>query len=200
MFTGLIDAIGQVDEVRDTPEGREITIDSGYADLALGESVACNGVCLTVRECRGGRFAVAAVTTTLERTAIAQWRRNTRLNLERAMPAAGRFGGHIVQGHVDGVGDVTRVTRHGDATLVDILAPRELLALMVPLGSVAVDGVSLTVNALPAADQLQISLIEYTLSHTTLGDLGPGERVHLECDIVAKYVQRLLRGPVPSGP
>jgi len=112
------------------------------------------------------------------------------VNLERALRADARLGGHIVQGHVDSVGTVVAVQRDGDALLVDIDLPNGLAELMVPLGSVAIDGVSLTVNAL-TGDRLQVSLIEYTLNHSALGDLEPGARVHIETDIIGKYVRRL---------
>jgi riboflavin synthase len=135
---------------------------------------------------------VAAVLTTLGRTNILDWGAGTRVNLERAMRADSRLGGHIVQGHVDGVGMVESVATAGDARLVNVRLPRDLAELMVPHGSIAVDGVSLTVNELPEPDVVQLSLIEYTLGHTTLGDLRAGSRVHLEADVIGKYVRHLL--------
>lgn len=194
MFTGLVDDIGVIASVRDTAAGREMDISSRYADLQVGESIACNGACLTVRECGPGSFRVAAVVTTLQRTTIGAWDAGRRLNLERAMRADGRFGGHIVLGHVDGVGRVRTASMQGDARLVDIEVPPEVAALLIPHGSITVDGVSLTVNDLPAADVVQVSLIEHTLRHTTLGDLGPGDHVQLESDVIGKYVQRILQG------
>jgi riboflavin synthase len=193
MFTGLITDIGTIERVDDTPAGREFRVRCGYDDLVPGESVALNGACLTVREHGAGWFTVAAVLTTLDRTTIDDWRAGTRVNLERAMQLSDRLGGHIVQGHVDGVGCVTGVAQRGDARLVDIALPPELAELMVPHGSLAVNGVSLTVNALPAPDVVQISLIEYTLQHTTLAELTTGSRVHLEGDVVGKYVRQLVR-------
>lgn len=190
MFTGLIEETGIIKSIRETAAGREIEIQSSFPDLADGESVAINGACLTVLGTSEGSFTVAAVTTTLGRTTIGDWKKGQRVNLERALRADARLGGHIVQGHVDSVATVASVQREGDALLVDIDLPNGLAELMVPLGSVAIDGVSLTVNAL-TGDRLQVSLIEYTLNHSALGDLEAGARVHVEADIIGKYVRRL---------
>jgi len=191
MFTGLIEDVGELISVRQTAAGRELRVRSVFNDLVDGESIAVNGACLTVRERGDNWFTTAAVTTTLDRTTIGEWKQGTRVNLERALRANDRLGGHIVQGHVDFVGRVSGVQRAGDALLVDLEIPRSFVALFVLHGSIAVDGVSLTVNALfPHA--LQLSLIEYTLRHTTLGDLTPGARVHVEADVVAKHVRKLI--------
>ena len=192
MFTGLIDQVGVVDRVADTDAGREFRIRCGYESLAPGESIAVNGACLTVREAGDEWFTVAAVVTTLGRTTVDDWSVGTRVNLERAMRLGDRLGGHLVQGHVDEVGVVRHVTRDGDALLVDIEISDDAFAGLVALGSVAVDGVSLTVNALLRDRVLQISLIEFTLRHTTLGDLRAGSRVHIENDMIGKYVRRLV--------
>jgi riboflavin synthase len=193
VFTGLIDDVGVVTRAANSDAGREFRIECRYDDLAPGESVAVNGACLTVRE-RGTKwFTAAAVTTTLGRTAMDDWRVGRRVNLERALRVGDRLGGHFVQGHVDGVATVESVRKHEDATLVDLALPPGLAELMVQQGSVAVDGVSLTVNDLPAPGVLQISLIEYTLRHTTLDDLAAGVQVHVEADMLGKYVQRLLK-------
>lgn len=192
MFTGLVDDVGVVERVERTDAGRELRIRSRYTGLADGESVAVNGVCLTVRESGAGWFDVAAVVTTLGRTTIGQWVAGQRVNLERAMRLGDRLGGHLVQGHVDDVGVVEDQRRERDAILIDVRLPAELEPLMVPHGSVAVDGVSLTVNALPAPGILQLSLIEFTERHTTLGDLRPGDRVNIEADMMGKYVRQLV--------
>jgi riboflavin synthase len=192
MFTGLVDDVGTIDSVADTPAGREFRIRSRYDDLAAGESIAVNGACLTVRDWHSGSFTVAAVVTTLGRTTIDAWRAGMRVNLERALRASDRLGGHIVQGHVDGVGIVQRVQRFEDAVLVDVEVPAEIAELLVPHGSITVDGVSLTVNALPSPGVVQLSLIEYTLRHTTLGSLTMGDRVHVEGDVIGKYVRALM--------
>src|SRR5476651_2536031 len=187
MFTGLVDDVGIVERVEHTRAGRELGISSRYAGLSDGESVAVNGACLTVRESGPGWFNVAAIVTTLGSTTIGEWEVGRRVNLERAMRLGDRLGGHLVQGHVDDVGVVEEVRRLEDALLVDVRIPEALEPLMIPHGSVAVDGVSLTVNALPAPGILQLSLIEYTWNHTTLGALRAGDRVHLEGDMMGKY-------------
>jgi len=191
MFTGLIEQVAEIDGVRQTNAGRELRVRASFTDLTTGESIAVNGACLTVREFGTGWFDVAAVTTTLERTTIGDWKKGTRLNLERALRPGDRIGGHIVQGHVDCVGVVAAVERAGDAVLVDLSLPSSIEPLFVLHGSIAVDGVSLTVNELKPGG-LQLSLIEYTLRHTTLGELKPGARVHVEADVIAKHVRRLL--------
>jgi riboflavin synthase len=193
VFTGLIDDVGVVSSVAHSSAGREFRIESAYDALTDGESIAVNGACLTVREHGNGWFAVAAVTTTLDRTTIGDWTAGRRVNLERALRIGDRLGGHFVQGHVDGVAKVIDVQQRNDARLVDLALPPGLAELMVQHGSVTVDGVSLTVNDLPAPECLQLSLIEYTLRHTTLADLAVTDRVHVEADMLGKYVQRLLK-------
>jgi riboflavin synthase len=192
VFTGLIDDVGTVERVATTDAGLELAIRCRYTDLADGESIAVSGACLTVREKGPEWFTVAAVTTTLDRTAVADWRVGTRVNLERSMRAGDRLGGHLVQGHVDGLGQVAGAGARGDAWLIDVVVPSDVGELLVPHGSIAVDGVSLTVNDLPAPDVLQLSIIEYTMRHTTLGALRTGDRVHLEADVIGKYVRRLV--------
>jgi riboflavin synthase len=191
MFTGLIEQVGEIESVRQTDAGRELRIAAPFTDLQSGESIAVNGACLTVREFGAGWFEAAAVVTTLERTTIGDWKKGTRVNLERAVRSGDRLGGHIVQGHVDCVGVVAAVERSGDALLVDLSLPQSIEPLFVLHGSITVDGVSLTVNELRPGG-LQLSLIEYTLRHTTLGDLKPGASVHVEADVIAKHVRRLL--------
>ena len=191
MFTGLIEEVGEIVGVRQTDAGRELRIRSAFNDLVDGESIAVNGACLTVREHGDDWFTTAAVTTTLDRTTIGEWKQGTRVNLERSLRASDRLGGHIVQGHVDFVSRVSRVLRAGDALLIDLEIPRSFEPLFVLHGSLAVDGVSLTVNAI-LPHGLQLSLIEYTLRHTTLGDLTAGARVHVEADVVAKHVRKLM--------
>lgn len=192
MFTGLVDDVGVVDAVARTDAGLELRIRCRYQDIAEGESISVSGVCLTVRERGPGFFTTAAMVTTVGITTIGEWRQGRRVNLERAMRASDRLGGHFVQGHVDAVGRVVEAKTAEDALLVDLALPTELSELMVARGSIAVDGVSLTIAALPAADVVQVSLIEYTRNHTTLGALRAGDMVNVEADVIAKHVRRLL--------
>ena len=191
MFTGLIEQVGEVESVRQSSAGRELRVRAPFNDLAAGESIALNGACLTVREFGPGWFEAAAVLTTLERTTIGEWKTGTRVNLERSLRATDRLGGHIVQGHVDCVGVVAAREMAGDALLIDLSLPGSIEPLFVLHGSIAVDGVSLTVNELKPGG-VQLSLIDYTLRHTNLGDLRVGSRVHVEADVIAKHVRRLL--------
>jgi riboflavin synthase len=192
MFTGLVDDVGVIEATQGTPAGLELVVASAYVGLTDGESVAINGACLTVRSSEQGRFRVAAAWPTLERTTIGTWGPGRRVNLERAMQATDRFGGHIVQGHVDGVARVLAASQEGDARLIDLALPPGLAELMVLHGSVALDGVSLTVNNLREPNTLQVMLIDYTLRHTTLGVLAVGDQVHVEADVVAKHIKRLM--------
>jgi riboflavin synthase len=193
VFTGLIDDVGRIVDIAPSDAGREFRIECRYDDLGIGESIAVNGACLTVLRHGPRWFSAAAVTTTLERTTIGSWKVGRDVNLERALRVGDRLGGHFVQGHVDGVATVEDVRQQGDARLVDLALPPGLAELMVPHGSVAVDGVSLTVNDLPSAGTVQLSLIDFTLRHTALGSLAAGDRVHVEADMLGKYVQRLLK-------
>jgi riboflavin synthase len=192
MFTGIVTEIGTLLEARPSDGGRDLDIACSWTDLVAGESVAVDGACLTVARLGEGKFGVHVVRTSLDRTRFADLRPGDRVNLERALRVGDRLGGHLVQGHVDGVGTVLRVATREDARLLDLQVPTEVARVSVPLGSVTVDGVSLTVNAMPDPGTIQISLIPFTLEHTTLGDRRPGDRVHLEADTVGKYVQALL--------
>jgi len=192
VFTGLVDDVGMIERVTPTAAGREFRIRCRYDDLADGESVAVNGACLTVRSRGANWFSAAAVTTTLSRTTMGAWSPGRRVNLERAIRVGDRFGGHMVQGHVDGVARVAGVRAAGDARLVDLALPHGLTDLMVRHGSVAIDGVSLTINDLPGPDIVQLSLIDYTLRHTALDALSEDDEVHVEADMIGKYVQKLV--------
>jgi riboflavin synthase len=209
MFTGIVTACGTVSRVDANGDHLAITIEAPYGDLAPGESVAVNGACLTVVEAGPRWFRVEAVRSTRNRTRFGELAPGARVNLERAMAAGDRFGGHLVQGHVDGVGEVVGVRPEGDAWLVDVRVPHEVAQLTVLHGSIALDGVSLTVNALPGPGTVQVALIPYTREHTTLGQLKRGDRVHVEADVIGKYVRQVLRsggsaapqgGPCPSEP
>ena len=192
MFTGIVDSLGRVDSVA-LNNGAELRIKAPYRGLKKGESVAVNGACLTIERVVKGGFTVHAVETTLSRTLIGEWKKGRQVNLERALRVSDRLGGHFVQGHVDGLGSVERVAAEGDALLVDIWMPADVAETTVLHGSVTVDGVSLTVNALPRPGVMQVSLVPFTRTHTTLGRVAAGDRVHVEADVLGKYVRQLCR-------
>ena len=194
MFTGIVTAVGEVRQTREADGGLELTIACPYAELAAGESIAVDGACLTAARVSPGAFTAHLVRTTLERTGFAAYVIGRHVNLERALRAGDPLGGHLVQGHVDGVGTVIRVSQRADARLIDLRVPDEIARISIPLGSITVDGVSLTVNAISAPGTIQISLIPFTLEHTTLGERGVGDRVHLEGDTIGKYVAAMMKG------
>lgn len=196
MFTGIVTAVGTVRRVRAIPDGGiDLEIRAAYRGVARGESIAVNGACLTVARTGTGWFAVRAVRTTLERTLLGTLDPGDRVNLERALRVGDRMGGHLVQGHVDGVAIVVRRTTRGDALLLDLALPDAVAAVTIPLGSVTVDGVSLTVNAMPGPGIIQVSLVPYTRDHTTLGALTRGSRCQVEGDVIGKFVHSLLPRP-----
>ncbi|HEV8400746.1 MAG TPA: riboflavin synthase [Gemmatimonadales bacterium] len=200
MFTGLIDATGVVKRrLNDGVErngvknnGVELLIGAPYKGVKKGESIAVNGACLTVERVVKGGFTVHAVATTLGRTLIGEWQKGRAVNLERALKASDRLGGHFVQGHVDGIGEVVRVVEANDALLVDVRVPPEVAEITVLHGSISLDGVSLTVNEM-TSPIIQVSLVPFTREHTTLGELRVGDRVHVEADVLGKYVRQLCR-------
>ena len=189
MFTGLIEQIGAVERVAGGAM-TDVWLSSGFSDLTLGESVACDGCCLTVVETRGGSFKVQASVETLRRTTLGEWRSGTRVNLERALKVGDRLGGHWVQGHVDAAARVLEVRPEGGSKVMAFELSLALAPFFIEKGSVTVDGISLTVNAV-RADRFEVALIPETLSRTTLGEKGTGARVNLEADLVGKYVARL---------
>lgn len=193
MFTGIIQAVGHVSHVQVTQGGdARVRIASGgldMGDVQLGDSIACNGVCLTVVEQTPDSFDVVVSGETFACTV--GFAPGDRLNLEKALRLADRLGGHLVSGHVDGVGEVLQFAAVGDSWLLEIRAPEALARYLAPKGSVAVNGVSLTVNRVAGRD-FSINLIPHTLDHTMLRDLQPGSRVNLEADMLARYAERLL--------
>ena len=192
MFTGLTQDVGRVETVARDAEGASLRITTSLApEIGLGDSVAVNGVCLTATAVSDGGFETEAMNQTLEVTALGEVEAGTALNLERAMQASDRLGGHIVQGHVDGVGEVVAVTADGFARRVRVALAPELLRYTVDKGSITLSGVSLTIADL-GESWAEVSLIPETLERTNLGAVGPGSKLNVECDIVAKYVERLL--------
>ncbi|MEA2358912.1 MAG: riboflavin synthase [Solirubrobacteraceae bacterium] len=192
MFTGLVADLGTVAGVDATADGVRLAISSPLArELSEGDSVAVNGVCLTATDVDDERFGADVMQETLRRSSLAEVRQGTRVNLELALAAHGRLGGHIVQGHVDGVGAVRAAREDGFARVVTIEAEPELLRYVVEKGSIAVDGVSLTVSRVDDVS-FDVSLIPETLRRTNLGNAAAGTPVNLEVDILAKYVEKLV--------
>jgi len=191
MFTGLVDAVGTVTAAVRDGEGLRLTIKAPYRGIRRGDSIAVNGACLTVAQSSRGRFSVHVIDTTLERTRFRTTKIGDQVNLERALRVGDRLGGHLVQGHVDGLGRVLTVARRKDAVVIDVRVPAAVARVSVPLGSITIDGVSLTVIAMPARNRVRVSLIPFTLQHTTLGRLKAGSVVHVEGDLVGKYLSRL---------
>ena len=192
MFTGLIQDIGTVESVESGGDGARLRIATSLGpEIALGDSVAVNGTCLTATAADSSSFETEAMNQTLDVTALGGIESGGRVNLELAMQASDRLGGHIVQGHVDGVGTVAALAEDGFARRVRVALAPELLRYAVDKGSITLSGVSLTIAAL-GDDWLEVSLIPETLERTNLGELEPGSNLNVECDIVAKYVERLV--------
>jgi riboflavin synthase len=193
MFTGLVQALGKIEREVPSQDGVRLTVTSPLAtELAEGDSIAVNGVCLTAANVDGGSFAAEVMNETLGRTSLGAAATGTAVNLELPLRASDRLGGHIVQGHVDGVGTVASVTPDGFARRLEVQAPPEVLRYVVEKGSIAVDGVSLTVADLDERS-FNVSLIPETLTRTNLGAAEPGTQVNLEVDVLAKYVEKLIR-------
>ena len=199
MFTGIIEETGAVHSINMSGVSGRIRVD---ADLVLegtklGDSIAVNGVCLTVTAMDDKSFTADVMAETLRRSNLGQLKGGDPVNLERAMPAEGRFGGHIVSGHIDGTGTIAAVEKEGNATWVYIQTQEEILSLIVEKGSIAIDGISLTVAKVGTED-FAVSIIPHTSSHTSLLKKKSGDVVNLENDIVGKYVQRLLGQKAPA--
>jgi len=196
MFTGIVQHIGRIEEIRDAGTSRTIRIASESLGTRLGdgESISVNGVCLTVEQSGEGWFQATAVEETLKRTTLGTLRKDARVNMERAAKAATLLGGHIVQGHVDGIGRVVAFSGHsaGDRTLT-IEVPEEVHDLCADKGSITVDGISLTVARKLEERRIDIAIVPYTLEKTIAGEYGPGRMVNLEADVIARYVREQLR-------
>jgi riboflavin synthase len=194
MFTGIVEAVGSIESVHSgAGGGRRIWIRSSFepSSIGIGDSIATSGVCLTVVERSGSSFAVDAGPETLERTTIGELVSGDRVNLERSCTLSTRLGGHLVQGHVDGVGVVRSVVPRANAHDVTFEAPGEIIALAVPRGSIAVDGISLTITGREVGS-FTVMIIPHTFEVTTMGTARPGTRVNLEADMIARYVAGLL--------
>jgi riboflavin synthase len=195
MFTGLIQDIGKVESVESGAEGARLRIATSLgAEIAPGDSVAVEGICLTATSADTDGFEAEAMNQTLDVTSLGDLNASDQVNLELAMKASDRLGGHIVQGHVDGVGEVASIAEDGFARRLRVSLAPELARYVVEKGSIALSGVSLTVAAL-GDDWVEVSLIPETLERTSLGELAPGGKLNVECDIVAKYVERIM-GPL----
>ena len=193
MFTGIITHIGRVEDVRDGESLRDIVVatDLPLDEVELGASVAHSGACLTVVEKMPGAFRVQASPETLARTTLGGWRPGTRINLERSLRLGDELGGHLVFGHVDGVGEIVTLAQAGETWRLEVAVPGALAPLLAVKGSVAVDGISLTVNE-AGPDRFACTIIPHTWAHTTLRDRSNGDRVNLEADMLARYVARQL--------
>jgi riboflavin synthase len=197
MFTGIVTDVGTVRSAEQRGDLR-LQIETGYDldTVDLGASIACSGVCLTVVDKGEDWFAVDVSAETVSRTAADQWRQGAKLNLERSLRLGDELGGHIVTGHVDAVAEVVGVCPEGDSTRVGISVPRALAPMIAPKGSIAVDGVSLTVNDVRDADggatHFAVNIIPHTARNTTLGDLTSGRQLNVEVDVLARYIDRML--------
>jgi len=195
MFTGIIEEVGEVAEIVDAGEFRTIHVTGRaiFDDLRLGSSIAVNGVCLTARSIAGHRFSAEMSRETLERTSLGSLNRAAVVNLERPMRADSRFGGHIVQGHVDGVGRIRRFDREGDSWNLEVEYPETASRYLVEKGSVAVDGISLTVASLKPSNVFSVAIIPHTFENTNLKAARQNDPVNLEFDVLAKYIENLLK-------
>lgn len=200
MFTGIVEEKGIVKSIESTPGKYKLNIkaEKVLSGTQIGDSIAVNGVCLTVTNIANDSFSADVMPETLRRSSLGELKSGSCVNLERAMAAGGRFGGHIVTGHIDGTGKISSLKKEGNAVLVSIAAKHNILRLIVEKGSIAIDGISLTVTGVTKTD-FSVSLIPHTASETTLLSKKAGDKVNLENDIIGKYVERLMCMPERSG-
>jgi riboflavin synthase len=193
MFTGIIEGLGTIRQIRGSSNGTRLALEADFAleHTRIGDSLSVNGVCLTVVRLEGSRFEADVSPETLARTTFARARTGDRVNLERAMRLSDRLDGHLVSGHVDGTGTIAEKRRDANAVVVDIEAPAPLVGQMIEKGSVAVDGISLTVNRC-TTERFEVSVIPHTAKLTTIGFKAVGDGVHIETDLIGKYVERFL--------
>ena len=194
MFTGIVTHLGEIEAVRETVGGRELVLASELplAEIGLGASIAHDGICLTVTAIEGRRHTVQASPETLARTTLGSWQAGRRVNLERSLRLGDELGGHLVFGHVDAVGHIAALEPEGDCHHLAVSVPPELAPLIAVKGSIALDGMSLTVNAV-SADRFAVTIIPHSWGHTTLSDRRRGDLVNLEADMLARYVARQLQ-------
>ena len=200
MFTGIIEEVGTVRRIERGAKGARLTIGAKTVleDTKIGDSIATNGVCLTVVSQTRDSFSADVMAESLRRSALGSLHSGSPVNLERAMAANGRFGGHIVSGHIDGTGTIASQKREDNAVWVKVKTPAPLLRYIVEKGSIAIDGVSLTVAAVTETD-FSVSIIPHTGAQTILLGKKPGEPVNLECDVIGKYVEKLIQPHKPGG-
>ncbi len=202
MFTGIIEAVGTISAIKQHAKDVTISVDSGDLDLSdvkLGDSISHNGVCLTVTKLNEQGFDVDLSHETLKRSAFSQIKTGFALNLEKAMQMNSRFGGHIVSGHVDGVGEITSITKLGSAVEYWVKAPAELAKYIAEKGSITVDGISLTTNEIDGAS-FKLTIIPHTIAQTIMAGYVVGTQVNLEVDVIARYLERLLLGDKAAEP
>lgn len=202
MFTGIIEALGTIAKMEDHGESIRLTVNSNkldMSDVALGDSIATNGVCLTVVDFSDSHYCADVSAETIKLTGFAHYKAGSKVNLEKAMQANSRFGGHIVSGHVDGVGTVKNVITHADYVEIWITAPAELAKYIAHKGSITIDGVSLTVNQVNGCD-FMLWIIPHTLQETVIGTYKNGSQVNLEVDVIARYLERLMLGDKAAQP
>ncbi len=201
MFTGIVEEVGRVRAVETLETGKRFTMEAGAVleGAREGDSIAIDGVCTTVVRLLPGAFVVEAIGTTLSRTTLGEFVPGRRVNLERSMRLGDRLGGHLVQGHVDAVGRVTAIRREGEHVLLDVALPDVVAEVTVLHGSIAINGVSLTVNRVLPDDVAQVALIPYTWEHTDLSDLRVGDAVNLEGDMLGRFVAQLVKRRAASG-
>jgi riboflavin synthase len=197
VFTGIVEEVGTIAAVEPLGNGVAITVAAQAVlhGLALGDSIAVDGPCQTVTAISEDGFTVQAIATTLGRTTFGDFRPGRRVNLERALAFGSRLGGHLVQGHVDGVGRVVRIEPRDELTLIDFTLPDEVVGVTVLHGSITLNGISLTVNDLPEPGVCQVSIIPFTWEHTAIGELRVGDGVNVEGDMIGKFVRNLLGAP-----
>lgn len=201
MFTGIIEAIGRIEKIEPCEGDLRLQIQTGQLDLSdvnIGDSIACNGVCLTATRLTGNGFWADVSQESLDHTTIANWQAGDSINLEKALTASSRLGGHIVSGHVDGVGRVLRRTADARSERFVIAAPASLAKYIAQKGSITVDGTSLTVNKVSGAE-FELNIVPHTLEHTVIGQYVDGRQVNLEVDVIARYLERLLLSQAADG-